>query len=157
MLRLGLLFAGLVGALLAPAPVQVRFSMSVQPGLQVDAAAARRALERGLFADTLIRPYTTGEIDSLLARGQRAYRDSLPPQPSPTIVLVRARLTGTGSSVSVCLVALSLLAQPLAGPDTVTSSLAALDSVLASYGARYAQVLANRRWARGSSNGRCGI
>jgi hypothetical protein len=151
MLRLALLSAALVGALLAPTPVQVRFMVYVQPGLPVSAATVRKSIERGLFTDSLVRPYGRGTFDSVMAQARRANGDTLS---RPRMAILQARISGTASSVSVCLVAMNLLAQPIVGPDTVTSTVAALDSVLASYGSRYASLLANPTW-RGSSKEHC--
>jgi hypothetical protein len=154
MLRRVFAAAAVVAAALTPRPVLVKFRIGVQSGLPVYAMAAQRAIERGLFADSLIRRYVPGELDSSLPELRVVGSDTLRLRPSPQVALVRARISGSASRLSVCVLVMNIIAQPIA-VDTFTSDVAVLDSVLAAHGARYAQLLARPTWSRGPSNDRC--
>jgi len=111
--------------------------------VRVDDATRTRsmnAFNRGLYVDSLIVPFESS--DSLAS-------------PSRRIVVVQGSIEVDGNRARVCLMMRNVLARPITGPDTVVVQLGDLDSVLTSYGARYARILAQERVPSSFSNARC--
>jgi hypothetical protein len=102
------LAAAVAGATIPPS-VRVHFRIYASADLSVEQARVTKALQRGMFMDSLIVPTP----DSVGA---------------PTISEVRIRL-------------LNILAQPMAGPDTLRVDRKQLDSAVTEIGRRYAQRL----------------
>ena len=98
------------------------------------------AFNRGLYLDSLIVPFESS--DSLAS-------------PSRRIVRVQGTIEVDGKRARVCLMMLNVLARPIAGPDTAVVQVTELDSVLTSYGARYARFLAQDRKPASLSTARC--
>jgi hypothetical protein len=131
---------GVVAALSAPRPVRVRTAMRY---VRVDDATRTRsmnAFNRGLYLDSLIAPFESS--DSLAS-------------PSRRIVRVQGSIEVDGNRARVCLMMLNVLARPITGPDTAVVQLGELDSVLTSYGVRYARILAQERMPASFSTARC--
>jgi hypothetical protein len=120
-------------------PFRFKFQLTAPAALATDSQHMAAALERGLFADSLIVPGSPREIpisatvsDSTLANMTRT-------------MLVRGSVRESGQQVEVVLELENILARTVAGPDTVRVERAALDSALVAQGRHYAKLLANGR------------
>jgi hypothetical protein len=140
MIRACLVVMALVAAFAAPRPVRVRTTMRYVGGDDATRTRSMKAFTRGLYEDSLIAPFTAA--DSLAS-------------PSRRIVVVQGSIEVEGSRARVCFMLRNVLARPISGPDTAVVQLAELDSVLTSFGARYARILAQERVPDSFSKARC--
>jgi len=130
----------LVATLAAPRPIRLRTIMSYIQFDEPHRTQAMAAFKRGLYQDSLIVPFS--QSDSLAS-------------PSRRTVVVRGSLEMDGSRAKVCFMLLNVLARPITEPETVTVQVAELDSVLTTYGARFARLLAREQLPSSFSTARC--
>lgn len=140
MIRACLGAIALAAALSAPRPVRVRTTMRYSQVDEPRRTQAMNAFNRGLYQDSLIAPFAPS--DSLAS-------------PSRRTVVVQGSIEVDGGRARVCLMLRNVLARAIAGPDTAVVQLSELDSVLTSYGARYARHLAQDRLPSSPSSARC--
>jgi len=140
MIRACLGAVALAATLAAPRPIRLRTIMSYIQFGEPYRTQAMAAFKRGLYQDSLIVPFS--QSDSLAS-------------PSRRTVVVRGSLEMDGSRAKVCFMLLNVLARPITEPETVTVQVAELDSVLTTYGARFARLLAREQLPSSFSTARC--
>jgi hypothetical protein len=101
------------------------------------------SLERGLFRDSLIVP---GEPRQLGTGAPRDWKNvdtsAAEREKRSTTLLAIVDVAGDTSSISVVVVVKNILAQSVAGPDTIRGTRASLDTALVESGRRLAKQLA---------------
>jgi hypothetical protein len=120
-----------------PRPVHIRMALGIQHGL-VPSGRVTQALERGLYADSLIARPPAGEKPW-------SWRDSVPPgqRPAPIFIL-QCRIAAVDSTTfAVGLALRNVLAQFVVPADSFQVTATQLDSALEANGRRYAQALSS--------------
>ncbi len=130
----------LVTAFQPPKPYRFRFRVKLPAALASEQPRIEEALRRGLFVDSLIREGPPRPPYDPAAPPDSATRDGL----SQTLI-VRGNVRDTAGVREVWLELVNILAQRVAGPDTLRVAPAAVDSALTEQGRRYAKFLAQRR------------
>jgi hypothetical protein len=138
--RLLLLYAVLFSGLAAPPVYRIRVRLNAAADVQADADRVAAALQRGLYADSLIAP----GADSLF-RWMTSHVDSIWKRPVGHVAFVTGSVVAHGESLEIQLRLVNLLLHPMVAPDTLRIERSQLDSAVTDRGRRYARVLAGGR------------
>jgi hypothetical protein len=121
-----------LSTLALPRAFRIRIRLDASHATSADSARVVTALTRGLYADTTAFPTHRWPGDTLI------------PGRIPGSAVLMGSVIADGTSIAVRLRVYNILAQVVAGPDSVRVAREQVDSTLAEMGRRYAQRLTPR-------------
>ena len=124
-------------AFAAPPALRLRFTISEPASLRNEGVQLRRAILRGLYADSLV----VQGFDSMLPE-MGNMRDTTFFKHMERSYIVKGELEESGDLVVARLRLMNILAQSIAGPDTIRVARASFDSAAFAIGRAYARRLA---------------